>query len=131
MSLTFDGAISLTDQVVPQHLGITSCKNTLVTSHALLILQGNASGPNKKVSVCTNIQRYPPFFWVFREINLPLLPWKVPLPNRPTCTLFLVLGSYFVMSVCPIHFLILFKTNFHRIPKGKTACPSVSLLSSF
>jgi len=43
MSLTFDSALSLTDQVVPQHLGITSCNNTLVTPHALLVLHGNAS----------------------------------------------------------------------------------------
>ena len=48
MSLTFDGALSLTDQVVPQHLGITSCNNTLVIPCALLVLQGNASGHYKR-----------------------------------------------------------------------------------
>ena len=125
-SLSFDGALSLTVQVVPQHLGITSCNNTLVTPRALLVLQGNASSHSKRCQY--QHTAIPPFSWEFREINLSLLPWKVPFPNRPTSTLFLVLGSYFAMPVCLYIFLSSLRTNFHRIQKGTTMCPSEHVL---
>ena len=90
----------------PRTLELTACNSIFVASRALGVLQGNTSGHPQKLSVSANIQRSRPFLGGFRK-SLSLLPWKVPFPNRPTCSPLLVLGSCFVTSVCPRHFPLL------------------------
>jgi len=49
------------------NLGIIFCNSTLVTSLALLVREGNASGHPEKVSVKTNRYRNPLFLGVQRN----------------------------------------------------------------
>ena len=102
------------------NLGITSCSNTLVISLALLVLQGNASGHPEKVLISTYNET--PLFLAFPKINLPLLPWKVPFPNRPH--LYPVSGTRIIQLLCLNIYECLFPQYVYYVPleslKGTT-----------
>ena len=123
---TIKGAPWLEDIVaLTPNLGIISCNNTSATS---LALQRECFWPPwKGIGLNQHITK-PSFFpgSSKQKTICHCCPGRFPFLIGPTCTLFLVLDCTIIFYCLSPQYVSIgsLRTNFHKVLKGTTACPS-------